>query len=67
MIFFSPTADQNDELSFLKNRVGLYGFSIDHDTTTSLLIRHHHHLLLPPIERYGYGPIPTNQYQDLSR
>ncbi len=36
MIFFSPTADQNDELSFLKNRVGLYGYSIDHDTTFSL-------------------------------
>ncbi len=24
-------------------------------------------LLLPPIERYGSGPIPTNQYQGLSR
>jgi hypothetical protein len=36
MIFFSPTADKNDELSFLKNRVGLYGFSIDHDTTFPL-------------------------------
>lgn len=34
MIFFSPAADKNDELSFLKNRVGLYEFSIDHDTTT---------------------------------
>ena len=28
MIFFSPTANKNDELSFLKNRLGLYEFSI---------------------------------------
>ena len=36
MIFLSPTTDKNDELSFLKNPVGLYKFSIDNDTTFSL-------------------------------
>ena len=34
MIFFSPDADYNDELSFLKNRMGLYEFSINLDDTT---------------------------------
>jgi hypothetical protein len=35
MISFFPTANKNDELSFLKNRLGSYEFSIDYDTTTS--------------------------------
>ena len=35
MIFFFPTANKNDELFFLKNRLGSYEFSVDYDTTTS--------------------------------
>ena len=35
MIFFSPViADKNDELSLLKNRVGIYEFSIEADDIT---------------------------------
>lgn len=34
MIFFSPIDGKNNELAFLKNRVGLYEFSIDPDATS---------------------------------
>ncbi len=36
MIFFSPTDNNNNELAFLKNQVGLYKFSIYFDNTTEL-------------------------------
>jgi hypothetical protein len=35
IIFFSPADEKNHELAFLENQVGLYGFSIDSDTTTT--------------------------------
>ena len=78
IMFFSPattTADKNDELSFLKNRGGLYEFSIDvaDDIPTLPLLLHLLPLLpllplllIPPIERYDSGPLPTNHFQGLN-
>ena len=40
---------------FLKIDMGLYEFSIDHDTTYSLNSPSSLFFCLPPIERYGYG------------
>ena len=78
IMFFPPattTGDKNDELSFLKNRAGVYEFSIDvaDDIPTLPLLLHLPPLLpllplllLPPIERYGSGPLPTNHFQGLN-
>ncbi|WP_186433969.1 hypothetical protein [Candidatus Nitrosocosmicus arcticus] len=38
MIFFSPADSDNSELSFLKNQVGLYEFSIDVDSNTNTTV-----------------------------